>query len=112
MPVLARAFDRGHAIDLLHAGVDFEIRETFESALAFGTEVLNVLGEDAETAADVIEEFRDLDKERFALETIGGIYAGRQLIRGNAQPSDIIASRTARERAEAEAREAQEGSAS
>lgn len=109
VPVLARAFDRGHAIDLLHAGVDFEIRETFESALVFGTQVLSVLGEDAETAADVIEEFRDLDKERFALETIGGIYAGRQLIRGNAQPSDIIASRTARERAEAEAREAQEG---
>lgn len=112
VPVLARAFDRGHAIDLLHAGVDFEIRETFESALVFGTQVLNVLGEDAETAADVIEEFRDLDKERFALETIGGIYAGRQLIRGNAQPSDIIASRTARERAEAEAREAQEGTTS
>jgi len=110
VPVLARAFDRGHAIDLLHAGVDFEIRETFESALVFGTEVLNVLGEDAETAAEVIEEFRDLDKERFALETVGGIYAGRQLIRGNAQPSDIIASRTARARAEAEAREEQEGS--
>lgn len=109
VPVLARAFDRGHAIDLLHAGVDFEIRETFESALVFGTEALNVLGEDAETAAEVIEEFRDLDKERFALETVGGIYAGRQLIRGNAQPSDIIASRTARARAEAEAREEQEG---
>ncbi|MBP1875421.1 hypothetical protein J2Z19_005157 [Ensifer adhaerens] len=32
----------------------------------------------------MIEAFRDLDKERFALETIGGIYTEWQLIRGSA----------------------------
>jgi glutathione-regulated potassium-efflux system protein KefB len=102
VPLLARAYDRGHAIDLVHAGVDFQIRETFESAMIFSRESLKALGEDEEIAAEVVEEFRDTDKERLALETVGGIYAGRQLIRGNAQPADIIAARTARERAAAE----------
>ena len=31
-----RAFDRGHSLRLIEAGVDYQIRETFESALAFG----------------------------------------------------------------------------
>ncbi|WP_242223359.1 monovalent cation:proton antiporter-2 (CPA2) family protein [Shinella zoogloeoides] len=102
VPLLARAYDRGHAIDLVHAGVDFQIRETFESAMMFSRETLKALGEDEELAAEVVEEFRDTDRERFALETVGGIYAGRQLIRGNAQPADIVAARTGRERAAAE----------
>ena len=106
VPVLARAFDREHAIDLVHAGVDYQIRETFESALVFGKEVLSVLGEEEEIADSVVEDFRDIDRERFSLETVGGIYAGRQLIRGNAQPADLVAAKTAQKRAEREAREA------
>ncbi|WP_371731603.1 monovalent cation:proton antiporter-2 (CPA2) family protein [Shinella sp. AETb1-6] len=102
VPLLARAFDRGHALDLVHAGVDFQIRETFESAVAFSRETLKALGEDDDVAEDVVEDFRDVDRERFAMETVGGIYAGRQLIRGNAQPADIIAARTGRARAAAE----------
>jgi glutathione-regulated potassium-efflux system protein KefB len=102
VPILARAFDRGHAIDLVHAGVDFQIRETFESAMVFSRETLKALGEDEDVADEVVEEFRDVDRERLALETVGGIYAGRQLIRGNAQPADLVAARTARERAAAE----------
>ena len=102
VPILARAFDRGHAIDLVHAGVDFQIRETFESAMVFSRETLVALGEGEALAAEVVEEFRDIDRDRLALETVGGIYAGRQLIRGNAQPADLVAARTARERAAAE----------
>jgi hypothetical protein len=40
VPVLARAFDRAHALALIRAGVDFQIRETFESALTFGARAL------------------------------------------------------------------------
>lgn len=98
VPVLARAYDRGHAIDLLKAGVDYQIRETYDSALSFGGEVLRALGEADETALQMVEEFREIDRERFALEQVGGIYAGRSLIKGNAQPADIIAAKTARER--------------
>jgi glutathione-regulated potassium-efflux system protein KefB len=98
IPILARAYDRGHAIDLLKAGVDYQIRETYESALNFGSEVLTVLGEEEELAAQIIEEFRETDRERFAMEQVGGIYAGRSLIKGNSQPADVIAARTGRER--------------
>ncbi|MET0171640.1 MAG: monovalent cation:proton antiporter-2 (CPA2) family protein [Agrobacterium vaccinii] len=105
VPVLARAFDRGHALDLLKAGVDYQIRETYESALNFSERVLTSVGEDTELAERLVEEFRDVDKERFALEVVGGIYAGRSLMRGNLQPADLVAARTARERAEREARE-------
>jgi len=57
-----------------------------------------------------VEEFRDVDVERFAIEVVGGIYAGRSLIRGNASPADLVAARTARERAQREAREEAEAS--
>ncbi|WP_313616261.1 monovalent cation:proton antiporter-2 (CPA2) family protein [Agrobacterium sp.] len=107
VPVLARAYDREHAIDLLKAGVDYQIRETLESALNFSEEALNVLGEEMEMAARLVEEFRDVDQERFALEIVGGIYAGRQLVRGNAQPADLVAARTAKRRAAQEATSAE-----
>lgn len=105
VPVLARAFDRGHAIDLVKAGVDYQIRETYESALDFTEKVLTSVGEEHDLAQQLVSEFRDVDKERFALEIVGGIYAGRSLMRGNASPADLVAARTARERAEREARE-------
>ncbi|MEJ8307755.1 monovalent cation:proton antiporter-2 (CPA2) family protein [Agrobacterium larrymoorei] len=110
VPVLARAFDRGHAIDLVKAGVDYQIRETYESALDFSQKALTSVGEERDTAERLVEEFRDVDVERFAIEVVGGIYAGRSLIRGNASPADLVAARTARERADREAREVAEAS--
>lgn len=110
VPVLARAFDRGHAIDLVKAGVDYQIRETYESALDFSQKALTSVGEERDTAERLVEEFRDVDVERFAIEVVGGIYAGRSLIRGNASPADLVAARTARERARREAREEAEAS--
>ncbi|TIS00417.1 MAG: potassium transporter, partial [Mesorhizobium sp.] len=38
--ILARAFDRGTALQLIRAGVDYQLRETFESALVFGGSAL------------------------------------------------------------------------
>ncbi len=35
-----RSFDRGHSLRLIQAGVDYQVRETFESAMAFGENVL------------------------------------------------------------------------
>ena len=42
--ILARAFDRGHRYELLEAGADWVVSETFHSALKMGGEVLNQLG--------------------------------------------------------------------
>jgi CPA2 family monovalent cation:H+ antiporter-2/glutathione-regulated potassium-efflux system protein KefB len=84
VPVLARARDREHAVALIRAGVAYQIRETVESALAFGEQALLTIGDDPEAAGDVMDEVRRRDAERLDLEMVGGLYAGRALIRGNA----------------------------
>jgi monovalent cation:proton antiporter-2 (CPA2) family protein len=83
--VLARAWDRSHALELIREGVDHQMRETFHSALALGSEVLEVLGVDADEIAEVAEGVRKRDAERLALQTTGDIYSGRSLIIGNAE---------------------------
>jgi voltage-gated potassium channel Kch len=80
VPVLARAFDREHALELVKAGTDFQIRETFESALVMGREALLRLGDDADLVEEMIANMRERDMNRFALECVGGIFAGRDLV--------------------------------
>lgn len=67
--LLVRSFDREHSLKLVNAGVDFQIRETFESAVAFGEAALRAVGVDADEAARIAEQVRRLDAERFELET-------------------------------------------
>jgi CPA2 family monovalent cation:H+ antiporter-2/glutathione-regulated potassium-efflux system protein KefB len=80
IPVLARAFDREHAMRLLEAGADYQIRETFESALVMGHEGLLRLGVADVDAEEAIETLRRRDAERFALEASQGMEAGRRLL--------------------------------
>ncbi len=81
--VLVRAFDREHAIELVRAGVDYQVREVLHSAVAFGRDALKQLGVPDEEAEEVMQEVIRDDRERFEMQIVGGIYAGRQLIRGN-----------------------------
>jgi len=81
--VLVRAFDREHAIELVRAGVDYQVREVLHSAVAFGRNALKELGVPDEEVEEVMEEVIRDDRERFEMQIVGGIYAGRQLIRGN-----------------------------
>ena len=67
--LLVRSFDREHSLKLVNAGVDYQIRETFESAVAFGEAALRAVGVDADEAARIAEQVRRLDAERFELET-------------------------------------------
>jgi len=83
IPVLARAFDREHALELVKAGADYQMRETLESAFAMGREALLQLGETPEEADEVIEQIRGRDLTRFQMECVGGLFAGRDLILGN-----------------------------
>ena len=78
-----RSFDRGHALRLIKAGVDFQIRETFESALLFSRAVLTGLGFDEDEVREAIEDVRQRDEQRVELEVVGGLSAGRVLLRGN-----------------------------
>jgi CPA2 family monovalent cation:H+ antiporter-2/glutathione-regulated potassium-efflux system protein KefB len=85
VPVIARSIDREHAATLVHAGVDFQMRETFESSLILGARALDVLGVPPEEAAEVMDDLRRRDAARFELELVGGLYAGRTMIVGNAE---------------------------
>ncbi|MGE7197064.1 monovalent cation:proton antiporter-2 (CPA2) family protein [Brevundimonas naejangsanensis] len=81
--LLVRAFDRGHSLRLIQAGVDYQVRETFESALKFGQAVLEELGLPQDQAAEVIADVRRRDEARLDLEVTGGLGAGRAMMRGN-----------------------------
>jgi glutathione-regulated potassium-efflux system protein KefB len=81
--LFVRAYDRGHSLRLVQAGVEYQLRETFESALVFGYQVLIDLGFRAEEARETIEDVRRRDEERFTLQLSGGLSAGRSLMRGN-----------------------------
>ena len=84
--VMARAFDRGHAIELVKAGVEYQMREMFESALEFGGEAVRALGASDEEAAEVVEGVRDRDRQRFELQLAGEDWRGLgRLLISNAQ---------------------------
>jgi glutathione-regulated potassium-efflux system protein KefB len=78
-----RSFDRGHTLRLIQAGVDYQVRETFESAVAFGEHVLKGLGFEETLVAETMADVRRRDAERLELQLAGGITAGRSLMRGN-----------------------------
>ncbi|MFN4225216.1 MAG: monovalent cation:proton antiporter-2 (CPA2) family protein [Hyphomonas sp.] len=82
--LLARAYDRDHGLELVKAGVDYPVRETFESAIKFARAALDRLGEPEAAIDDAIEEVRRRDEERFALQLAGGgMLAGRELMFGS-----------------------------
>lgn len=76
-----RSFDRASTLALLSKNVDFEIRETFESAIDFGRATLAELGANDETIEDIVDDVRNRDRERLALQQAGGIYAGNDKMR-------------------------------
>ena len=78
--LLVRSFDRGHSLRLINAGVDFQIRETLESAMKFGEAALVALGVPEDEAAETLVSVRRRDEERFAIQMAEGLYAGRDLM--------------------------------
>ncbi|WP_337179604.1 NAD-binding protein, partial [Hydrogenophaga borbori] len=82
--VIARSFDRGHAAELVKAGADVQVRETFESAMVMGREALLALGTEPMAVDAIVADMRRRDAERFQMELDGGgLVAGRPMILGN-----------------------------
>jgi voltage-gated potassium channel Kch len=63
LKVLARAYDRSHAYQLMEAGAEVVTRETFGSALVMGEEALKLLGYDDASAYRVMRTFKRHDEE-------------------------------------------------
>ena len=66
-----RAYDRVHALELVEHGAHFQLRETFESAITFGRAALVELGLTPGRVAEVEEDIRQRDRDRFALQQQG-----------------------------------------
>ncbi len=79
--VYVRSFDRRHTLQLIAKGVDFELRETYESALVFGRNTLEALGLDSERAAAIEQFVRARDLDRLAVQQAEGLSAGVDLLR-------------------------------
>ena len=104
-----RAFDRGHALRLINAGVEYQLREVLESAFVFGRKVLVDLGVEEEEADDILRDVRQRDEQRLEMQMAGGLRAGLSLMRGNiatTQPAPLIVPRREGEALNKEAAEA------
>jgi len=78
--LFVRSYDRIHTLALRKRGVDYELRETFESGLMFGRRTLEALGIDERTAYDISEDMRERDEERLVIQASEGIYAGTDML--------------------------------
>lgn len=82
--VLVRAYDRIHAREVTLAGVDYQIRETFESALVFAQQTLREMEVPEEEILAIAQDIRRRDKERFQIEVAtGDSEAGRKFLHSN-----------------------------
>lgn len=75
--LLVRSHDRGHAVELIRAGVDYQIRETVESAYLMGAEGLRALGFADVDIEEAAEDIRRRDTERLDEQVQGGAMSGR-----------------------------------
>ena len=58
---------------MIKQGVDFQLRETAESAFVFGEAALRALGVADDTARAVSDDMRRRDAERLELQTLGDL---------------------------------------
>ena len=81
--LLVRSYDREHSLELINAGVDVQVRETFESAIRFGHLALCQLGVPKDESQEIVDEVRRRDAERVQLELAEGVMAGTRMLIGN-----------------------------
>jgi monovalent cation:proton antiporter-2 (CPA2) family protein len=87
--LFVRSYDRTTTLALRARDVDYEIRETYESAIAFGRATLEEIGVDQESINTAIEDVRTRDRDRLALQQAGGIYAGLDKVRPKVEPTPL-----------------------
>lgn len=83
-----RSYDRAHTLALRGKNVDFEVRETFESALMLGRATLVGLGVAPETAEEIEAEVRRRDAARLVMQEAGGLLAGSGIL--HTQPAATL----------------------
>lgn len=74
--LLVRSYDRGHAIELIRSGVDYQVRETVESAYMMGAEGLRALGFADLDVNEAANDIRQRDAERLSEQVQGDAMSG------------------------------------
>jgi glutathione-regulated potassium-efflux system protein KefB len=89
--IYVRSFDRRHTLRLLNKGVNYQIRETLESAFSFGAAALAGLGIADERIAEIEASLRARDADRLANQQLGGLLtAGGDIARApTVQPEPL-----------------------
>ena len=75
--LLVRSYDRNHSVELIRAGVDFEIRETAESAHLMGAQGLRALGYSEAEIEEADQDTRQRDRSRLSAQVDGDEMSGR-----------------------------------
>lgn len=88
--LLVRTYDRGHAVELIRAGVDYQIRETVESAYLMGAQGLRALGFAEADIADVAEDIRRRDDERLSEQVQGDAMSGSDRLLLQPVPEPLV----------------------
>ncbi len=78
--LFVRSYDREHTLQLRAQGVEYELRETFESGLLFGQKTLEALGISEANAAAIKADVRQRDEDRLHMQAAEGIMAGGHLL--------------------------------
>ncbi|MGB0496850.1 MAG: monovalent cation:proton antiporter-2 (CPA2) family protein [Rubricella sp.] len=85
LKIFAETYDRFSEMEMRRAGVDFVIRQTYETAIALASEGLRSLG-DAGVVEEVVDEFHDI--ELLELQTKYGAEQGAAMQRDRYQLAD------------------------
>lgn len=90
--VFVRSYDRSHSIELRKRNVDFEIRESVESAMRLGTEALRGLGVEDERVEEIEIDVRRRDELRLQMQVDGDLQAGQDTLHVNTvTPEPLVA---------------------
>ena len=84
-------------MELIRAGVDFEVRETVESALLMGAEGLRRLGCAEDTVREALDDIRRLDAQRLTEQVQGDIMSGRDSLLTAPKPEPLTPGRKTQE---------------
>jgi glutathione-regulated potassium-efflux system protein KefB len=87
--LLVRSFDRRHSVELIRAGVDYQIRETVESAYLMGAEGLRALGFAQVDVDEATEDIRQRDAERLSEQVQGDEMSGRDRLYSHVIPEPL-----------------------
>ena len=88
--LFVRAYDRIHALELMERGVRSPVRETFDTALAFGRDALMGLGLSGDEADEIRQDVRRRDIQRLLRQRDEGLLGGAELLHGaTIQPTPL-----------------------